>query len=190
MSFEILPENYYRTCGDFIVQNNLYQEGGLCVFQQYTYAAVLRYKCNWYSIFYEARRPSEIRGKFGVLPLPAFILTIAPMQVFVAVLGALNLIIMRHMQKGIENLGIGTLIYHQLQIGCDIVAALVGVSPDFVNLRFYVNDIYHAFTGKNRSDTKLLQVKKRSQVQKFLQVKKRSLISYKSETENFNYRLP
>jgi hypothetical protein len=60
---------------------------------------------------------------------------------------------MRNVQKGADSSGGGTVIYHELQIGCDVVAALLAISPDFVALKYYVNDIYHAFTGNTAYST-------------------------------------
>lgn len=150
MHFEKLPENYYRSCGGFTIQQTLYQDGGLCVFQQHTYVAVLSYKCMLYSMFYESRRPPGVQEKFGRNPLRAIILAITPLQIFIAALGTLNLIIMREVQKGVDKMGGGTLIYHQMQIGSDVVAALLAVSPDFVALKFYANDVFHAFSGAKK----------------------------------------
>lgn len=149
MHGENLPQSYYRNCGGFKVQVEMYYIEGICTFHQHIQIATLAYKCRVLSLFYEYRRTPEIRAQFGIDPIRGFPFAIAPLLIFIVALGILNLIVMRHVQKEVDSNGGGTVVYHQLQIASDVVVAILEISPDFLLLHYYINDIYHAVSGRN-----------------------------------------
>lgn len=147
MQFEDVPESYYRDCGTYRIYNYAFYTNEGCSFKNLINIPVSTYKCYVSTLRYEIQRPSTVQSSFGVHGINVGIVIFAPpLLTFVIFLGTLNLIVLRHMRKSTKNGG-GTLIYHQMNIGCDLLAAFLQVAPDFFSMGNFATAIFHAFTG-------------------------------------------
>jgi len=148
MHVEHFPESYYRSCGTFRVNQGVFNENGKCSVKDFTQLAASMYNSYLYSMGYDIYRTIDVRGAFSTYGATAFIFfnAVSVLPVLI-ILGILNLIVLRHMRKEATDGG-GPLVFHQLNVGCDIVAAFLSLSPDIFVIGNVATTIYHVFTGK------------------------------------------
>lgn len=141
------PLSYYQSCGKYRISEYMFNEGGRCSFKDLIKVIGSAYECELSSIRYENRRSLEVQGQFGVYGITAGIFLCAtPVITFAIVMGSLNLIVLRQIRKAAENGG-RSLVFHQLNVGCDVAAAFLSISPQFFVIGNLATTIYRAFTG-------------------------------------------
>lgn len=139
-----VAHEYYIACGNALISFLRYLDGRQCSFTQQFHLIMWKYICIMESAFYELHRFREVHGKFGELPLPAFMVAFSPLLILIVALSALNYIVMGRVMKKADE---GSTLYHRVEIGCDFVLVLMAVVPasDF---QVIASSLYYAFTGK------------------------------------------
>lgn len=120
-------DDYYAACSNANVLTYGMVRGIQCAFTHQLRYFSWNYACNMLSAFYELYRVRESRGQFGEFPLTALFVAAAPLLIIIITLSILNFIIMGKIMKEVEE---GPLIYHHVEIACDIGVAVLNIAKD------------------------------------------------------------
>lgn len=132
---ESMPIDYYTSCGNNFVLIKLRDWFGHC--SAGDQLKILRYTCLclFYCAFYGSNRnPAAAVKVIDWYPVEALLIMIAPSLVCFILLGIINYVIMTRVQKQIEGGKAGPLLFHQVEIFCDIATPLIIVSGPIVSI--------------------------------------------------------